>query len=281
MTDNNKPNLVNYGENEWEFVYPPNIDNESVYNEFWEGVEQLNYNDKIAEKIFKLLIKKHPFYLDAYNHLSIAFRNQNKTFESFITAEKAYNLGKSIFPKEFDKDKDELIWSNHDNRPFLRCCQTFGQEYQLQNKYKKAIEIYSEILHYNNGDNQGIRYLILECHFALKDYKQAEIFISKYENDWSIEFLFGKLVIEILKENKNIETLIDNALKVNKFLPQEILKTKHIAPPPFRIKGEPNFNAGIPNGSIQEAYEHWKRNKVLYRNKKIIEFFRERKNTSA
>jgi tetratricopeptide (TPR) repeat protein len=179
MTDNNKPNLVNYGENEWEFVYPPNIDNESVYNEFWEGVEQLDYNDKIAEKIFKLLIKKHPFYLDAYNHLSIAFRNQNKTFESFITAEKAYNLGKSIFPKEFNKDKDELIWSNHDNRPFLRCCQTFGQEYQLQNKYKKAIEIYSEILHYNNGDNQGIRYLILECLFALKDYKQAEIFISK------------------------------------------------------------------------------------------------------
>jgi len=281
MIDKNKPILVKCGENEWEFIYPPSIDNKKIYNEYWEGVEQLDYNDKIAEKIFKSLIKRFPFYLDAYNHLSIAFRNQKKTFESFVTAEKAYNLGKSLFPKEFNFKKDKLIWAFLDNRPFLRSCQTFGLEYQEQKEFKKAIEIYSEILQYNSDDNQGVRYLILECLFALKDFKEAEKIINKYEDDWSIEFSYGKLILEILKENKSIETLLNKALKINKFLPQEILKTKHIAPPPHRIPGEPNYDAGIPIGSIQQAFDHWKRNKALYKNKKIIDFFKERENTSA
>lgn len=95
-----KPIVRQYYENEWEFIYPTSIDNEKVNEEFWEAVELLGYDDKKAEKIFKALFFKYPFYIDACNHLSIAFRNQNKVFESLLTAEKSYKLGKNCFPRK-------------------------------------------------------------------------------------------------------------------------------------------------------------------------------------
>lgn len=281
MADKKKPIITKYSDTEWEFIYPPTIDNEKVYNEYWEGVEHLGYNDISAEKIFISLIKRFPFYIDAYNHLSIAFKNQKKHFESFVTVEKVYNMGKSFFPKEFDFQKDKLIWAILDNRPFLRSCQIFGLECQEQKDYKKAIEVYNEILQINKNDNQGIRYLVLECLFALKDYEGTEDFLNKFEDDWSIEFSYGKLVVEILKNNiDEAKNLLNKALEINPYLPNEIIKDKHIPPPPHKIPKEPHFKAGIPIGSIQQAFDHWKRNKTLYRQKIVINFFK-LNNTSA
>ena len=266
-----KPVVVNSYKDEWQFVYPPEIDNEVTYNQYWEGVELLDYDDCEAENIFKVLIKLHPYYIDAYVHLSIAFKNQKKLFESFITAEKAYFIGKSCFPKEFKASKHHLPWGCLDNRPFLRACHVLGLEYQDRKEYGNAIELYNEILQYNENDNQGVRCLIFECLLSLKDFDQAEKLLRKHDDDWGIEFVFGKLVIAIIKnEGKKIDTILENAFKRNKFVLEEIVNTKHIAPPPFRIPGEPLFDAGSPVGSIQEAYDYWKRNKSILKDKRII-----------
>lgn len=55
-----------------------------------------------------------------------------------------------------------------------------------------------------------------------------------------------------------------------KFVLEELIKAKHVAPPPFRISGEPYFDAGNPFGSIQEVYDYWKRNKSELKDKRII-----------
>jgi tetratricopeptide (TPR) repeat protein len=273
-----KPTLIKYSDNDWEFQFPSEFHNEKYHDTFWNAVEMLDYDDQAAEKIFKSLIDKFPFFIDAYNHLSIAFRNQKKGFESYITAEKAYKIGKDCFPKDFDKKKDRLIWSCLGNRPFLRSCQIFGLESQLKGDYEKAIELYDEILMLNENDNQGARFLKLECLFATKKYKLVRQLLDKLSDDWSIETTYGRVALEIISDNIELaEKGLVNALKANKFLPDEIIKDKHKAPPPHRIPGEPFFDAGIPIGSIQQAYEHWDRNKKLFKDKKIINFFKSRK----
>ncbi len=273
-----KPILVKYSDNEWEFKFPPEISNEKNHDIFWNAVEMLDYDDAAAEKVFKSLIAKFPFFIDAYNHLSIAFSNQKKEFESFITAEKAYQIGKDCFPKEFDKKKDRLIWSCLDNRPFLRSCQILGLELQLKGSHEKAITLYDEILRLNDNDNQGARFLKLECLFAIKNLKAVRSLLDKLSDDWSIETTYGRVALEVLSGNIEIaDDYLEIALGANKFLPDEIIKDKHKAPLPHRIPGEPFFGAGIPIGSIQQAFEYWKRNKNLYKDKKIIEFFKERR----
>jgi len=272
-----KPILIKYPDNVWEFQFPPEYYTEKYHDLFWDAVEQLDYNDVAAEKVFKSLIAKFPYFIDAYNHLSIAFRNQKKDFESYITAEKAYNIGKDCFPKEFNKKTDTLIWSCLGNRPYLRACQILGLEAQLKEDYDKALELFDEILRLNKNDNQGARFLKLECLFATKNYKSVRQLLDKLSDDWSIETTYGRVALEIISGNNELaEKALVNALKANKFLPDEIVKNKHKAPPPHRIPGEPFFDAGIPIGSIQQAYEHWDRNKKLFKDKKIIEFFKAR-----
>ena len=269
-----KPTVVHIHEDEWEFVFPPSIDNEQTYNQYWEGVELLDYDDLAAEQIFKAVIKKHPYHIDAYNHLSIAFKNQKKTFESFLTAEKSYLIGKSCLPKEFKQSKHKLRWINLDNRPFLRSCHILGMEYQDRKQYEEAIQLYSEILGYNEDDNQGVRYLLLECFFALKDYETAAKLLRKHKDDWGIEFVYGRLLLAIINnENGKLKFLLTEAMKRNKFVPEEITKSKHVTPPPFRIPGEPYFDADIPLASIQEAFEYWKNNKSLLTDKRVKVFF--------
>lgn len=263
-----KPKVVNLHENEWEFVFPPSIDNEKTYNEYYEGVELLDYNDVTAEQVFKKIIKKHPYHIDAYNHLSLAFKNQKKTFESLLTAEKAYMLGRLCLPKEFETGRQKLSWGNLDNRPFLRSCQILGLEYQDRKQYQEATYYYREVLDYNESDNQGVRYLLLQCLFSLKDYDTAVIFLKKYKEYWGIDFVYGRLLLAIINDEKmKIEPLLRDALKCNKFVPQEIIKSKHIAPPDFNISG------GFPIGSEDEAYGYWKCNKTILSDKRIKSFF--------
>ncbi|MBI1289516.1 MAG: hypothetical protein GC178_18260 [Flavobacteriales bacterium] len=273
-----KPVVVNYWENEWEFVYPSSVDNEETYNEFWAAVELLGYQDKKAETVFKRLIAKHPYYIDAYNHLSIAFRNQKKFFESSLTAEKSYDLGKDCFPQEFDFDNHRLIWQSLDNRPFLRACHNYGLECQHQKNYDTAIRVYNELLRLNGDDHQGIRYLLLEVFFAKEDFHEAESLLKKYPDDYSIEFTFGTVVLNVLQGNsKQADEKLSRAIKTNKHFINEVIKTKHVQPPPHRIPGEPYFDTGIPMGSVQQAYEHWERNKTLYSKKEVVAYFKSRK----
>lgn len=272
-----KPILIKYPDNVWEFQFPTEYYDEKHHDLFWNAVEQLDYDYVAAEKVFKFLILKFPYFIDAYNHLSIAFRKQKKDFESYITAEKAYNIGKECFSKDFNKKTDTLIWSFLNNRPFLRACQILGLEAQLKGDYERALDLFDEILRLNENDNQGARFLKLECLFATKNYKAVRQLLDKLDDDWSIETTYGRVALEIISENNELaEKALVNALKANKFLPDEIVKDKHKAPLPHRILGEPFFDAGIPIGSIQQAYEHWFRNMKLFKEKKIIEFFQAR-----
>lgn len=272
-----KPFFQNFNEKDWEFVYPPAIQDEHLSSIFLEAVDMLDYDDETAEEVFKKIIAKYPYYIDAYNHLSIAFRNQNKGLESLLCAEKAYNIGKESIPKEFFKKKNNIVWLFLGNRPFLRAWQIYAMECAAHKDYEKAIELFKEILSWNAGDNQGIRYLLLETCFKMKDYEQANKIVRKYRDDYSIEFAFGAVAIAILNDDiKLADRLLQTAVKTNEYFVAEVVKSKHVKPVAHRIPGEPFFEAGIPAGSIQEAYDYWSRNKELYTNKKIVEYFQSR-----
>lgn len=272
-----KPILRRFNETDWELIHPESFDNETVSDEFWKAVEILDLDDQKAEKILKKIIKHHPFYIDAYVHLSIAFRNQNKTFESLLTGEKAYNISKECLPKEFNPKKHKIIWSWIENRPFLRAHYNYALECIEHKKIEIAIPILKDILNFNEDDNQGVRYTLLETYFKLKNFDEADKILKKYKNDFSIEFKFGAVSLAVLNGNlKKANLLLKEAIQTNKFFIEEIKKIKHKKPIPHRIPNEPFYDAGIPIGSIQQAFEYWNRNKDLYKNKKIIEYFKDK-----
>ncbi|OJV50987.1 MAG: hypothetical protein BGO31_11000 [Bacteroidetes bacterium 43-16] len=272
-----KPFFRKFNDTDWEFVYPESLQDETLSDTFWNAVDLLDYNDKVAEEVFKKIITRYPYHIDAYNYLSIAFRNQNKGLESLLCAGKAYEIGKSCMPGEFFKKRNKMSWSWLENRPFLRSCQIYAMECAIHKEYDKAIELFKENLSWNEGDNQGIRYLLLETYLKVKDYEQADKLVKKYREEHSIEFTFGAVALAVLNDNIRLaDKLLQTAVKTNQYFVAEVSKSRHVKPPPHRIPGEPFFDAGIPTRSIQESYDYWNRNKELYKNKKIIEYFKDK-----
>lgn len=257
---------------EWKFVFPQEMD--SVFDEYWEAIEYLGNDEKECQKRLKKIIRRFPEnHLDAYNHLSISFRNQNNASESLHFALTSYLLGKNSFPNSFDETKDEILWIAHDNRPFLRACQNLGLEFLQRNQIIRATELFEENLKYNPIDNQGIRYLLLESYLKQKNFVKFKKLLDKYDDDFSVDFLYGRLIYDILEnESKLTDNLIIDAKKCNEFVISEIAKDKHIEP-------KPHVSDGIGIGSEQEAYEYWIRNKKILNLKKVKDFFKNAKKT--
>ena len=259
--------LKEFFDNEWEFVFPTKV--HQVADDFWDAVELIECDAKSAEKELKKIITKIPYHIDAYNHLSIVFNNQKKYFESLISAEKAYNLGKECFPSNFDFENGKIQWIGLNNRPFLRSCQILGLEYQRIKEYNKAINLYEEAIKYNPNDNQGLRSLALECHFLKNDIEKVKILLNNFSDDYSIEFLVAKVIVYILDDKNDLA--IENLKEIknqNKSIIGVIKKEK-----PKSYENDFSSDFGIAVGSLQEAENYYKRNSSIFKIKKVIDFF--------
>ncbi|MEQ8882676.1 MAG: tetratricopeptide repeat protein [Cyclobacteriaceae bacterium] len=270
----NQPIVRRFPDGLWEFVFPDAIESEDVQDKYWEAIELLDFDPEKSISILSDLVKQFPYFIDAYNHLSIANKNVKRGDESFRIAKEAYEIGRNAFPIEFDHKVHELRWSILDNRQYLRSCHILGLEYQDRKLYGRAIDLYKDILTKNPGDNQGVRYLILECYIHQKDFHKGQQFF-KLHSDNSIEFSYGQVLLDIFAGNIVLATEnMKYAMKKNKYLPKIVAENGSVIPEEFRLQGEPNFvPPGVPVGSIHEAYEYWKRNKDIFSSKAVNDFF--------
>lgn len=260
-------------ENECRFEYEE-INNEKAYDSLWEGIDLLNYDLLEAEIIFKELIKQYPFYIDAYNHLSIAFKYQNKFFESFITAEKSYNIGRTLILNNFNFKTDKLEYYDIKNRPYYRSCHNYALELQEAGKHHEAIKICDETQLLNKSDNLGLRYLSLESNFAINNLVGIRKLLKSNKDDWSIDFMYAKVNLEIISGNlEKAKLYLTNAIKDNTFLPDLIINFKKIAAAHGIKDDQFNFEL-VSRGSFEEAYEYWKGYQSFYKRKEILDFYK-------
>ena len=130
----------------WQFIFPEDIESEDVQDRYWHAIEILDVNPKKSSEILSDIASRFPYFIDAHNHLGIAYKNLNLRDKSFKTAIEGYQIGRAAFPPEFDHDQDMLKWSILENRQYLRSCHILGLEYQDKNGYDQAIDLYHDIL---------------------------------------------------------------------------------------------------------------------------------------
>lgn len=256
-------------DNNWEFRYPVRKSNEAMYDKYYDAVELLDCDDALAETEFKRLVTKHPFFIDGWVHLSIAYRNQGKMFESLLVAEKAYSIGKKCFPDSFVLGEDKLPWSMLDNRPYLRSCHVLGLMYAREKKYDQAIELYKEILFLNDQDNQGVRYLLLETYLSNKKWSDAWELIEDNIDDSNIVFVYGRLLVAIiLGKYDDIEALVSDAKANNLHLWHAIINRHMARPDSF----DPLSDYCYEYHSEDEAYDYWIHNSKLLSMEDVVNF---------
>lgn len=174
-----KPKLQKDFSKDWRFYFPEEMN--SVMDDYYGSVEQIDYNEDLAQIGLNRIIKKFPeCHIDAYNHLSISFRNQNKTEQALQHAITAYMIGMDSFPVSFNHHEDKLIWLILENRPFLRSLQILGLEFMRRHDLIRAESLFLRLISYNPNDNQGIRYLLAEIYHYTNKNKKLKSLVKQY-----------------------------------------------------------------------------------------------------
>jgi tetratricopeptide (TPR) repeat protein len=266
----NQPIIEKISENYWETFYPDKID--TFFENFWDAVELMDTDSKQAERIFKNIITNcGNGHLDAILHLGFLYLETGKIIEGNALVIKAYKIAKEAFPDSFNPNIDQLRWIRIANRPILRAIHSYGLELIKEGKFEKAIEEFEFIININPNDNQGVRYLIINCLFALD--RPADIFKldKQYPDDYSVEFLYGKfLAYYLLNEKEKAKEQFEIAKRAYPFVAEELIKTKHIFPADEFDTQYGMDGYGYPIGSKQEAFDYWDTTKMFWKKAKGI-----------
>jgi len=259
----NQPFLQkDFGEH-WRTVYPEVVEQ---YEElFWEAVDLMDQAPAKAERIFKKIIHDcGNAHIDALLHLGLLFNDRNKSIEGNALIVKAHQIAKQALPDDFIVGYDQILWSHMDNRPLLRVFQAYGEELFKAKDYEGAEKALEFLLRLNPTDNQGIRYLMLECFQCREEPLKILELEREYEGDYSADFLYGK-VLALLQLGKTEEAISQLAIAKSAFphVLAELVRTTHQFP--FDEFEHSYILDGVyPLGSRQEAYHYWSKTRQFW-----------------
>jgi tetratricopeptide (TPR) repeat protein len=257
---------------DWQFVFPREMYDRSIYKKFDKALELLGKDEAKCQAELEGLISEYPeCHIDAYNHLSISFRNVGRYKEAFRAALMAHTLGLNAMPVEILEGHGKLEWGVLDNRPFLRSCQILGLENQRKRNYNRANELFRLNLRLNPNDNQGIRSLLLENLLREKRTIEAKKLLNEYSEDVSTDFLFGNALVALMDGNESeFRKLALNANARNEFVAKQVISGRKNS----KLASIIDQSYGLVDQSKEMAYNYWTRNIEILSEERVKEAFK-------
>ncbi|SDP61221.1 tetratricopeptide repeat protein [Desulforhopalus singaporensis] len=254
--------------NEWCFSEP--YDSRSSFEEF-EVVLELMDAGKLeqSEKKLKHFIKKHPYHIDAWHHLSLIYAWQGFELEAYLAAREAVRIGVEALPTTFKWKSSKIEWGHLENRPFLRACHHLGLILHERKETEKAIEIFEKILSVCPNDNIGIRLYLPLLWFESNDIDSIISHCKKHNDTYMPEIAYNLPLALMMKGDfEAAESLIKEAIDNLPLVAKELLKKRHTKP-------KSNAFGGITLGGTDQAYEYWKNYGLFWKGKKeYLEFIK-------
>ncbi len=244
---------------DWQLRHPSCVDQQA--EEYWQAMEAIHHIPNVAERKLRGIIKVcKDDHIDAILHLGFLYNDMGLPLEGNALIYKAHLIALEAIPKEFDQHHHNIAWGILENRPLLRTFHGIGLELMKDQNYRAAAKKFDFVLEVNPYDNQGLRYLLLECLFHLKKPEAILALLEKYPDEYSIEFLYGKALVNFqLGSTEKATTELTAACQEFPFGGKEMLKKRHPRP-----KSEAPYGYGAARGSKYEAYDFWQRNKQFW-----------------
>ena len=195
---------------------------QSLIYEAWntEGPEKI----QLAHRALELSDK----CADAYILLA------EETAKSLPSALALYRKGvdaakRALDPSIFSKSVGEF-WEIMETRPYMRA--RFGLAECLLNLGKQAesVEHLNELLRLNPSDNQGARFILIQCLLASNAEKELGKVLASYPKDESPEMRYTHALWLFRQEGptKSAGAMLTKAISVNPHVPAYLLKRKKL-----------------------------------------------------
>lgn len=142
------------------------------------------------------------------------------------------DAGRRALGEEFFADPDNIgyYWGILKTRPFMRALEGLATTQWEMGQREEAERNYRELLRLNPGDNQGIRYLLLNLLMEMGRDEQARALLSEYEDDWSAESAYTSALLLFREKGDGPESkqALTRAFEVNQHVPDYLTGKKRI-----------------------------------------------------
>jgi len=192
----------------------------------WQAMEYIHRDDERAAQLCHKALDVYPDCVDAIHLLADIESQWQRDF--IIGVKKAIEAGRRELGEEFFRENKGSFWGLIETRPFMRAMGALA-EALADNEYRldEAIAVHEEMLELNPNDNQGIRYGLLGCYLAKKQYYKAQMLLDRYPDEISAFFLWGRVLLDYATqgEDKAAKTLRE-ARKENSHVEQYFFPRK-------------------------------------------------------
>jgi tetratricopeptide (TPR) repeat protein len=194
---------------------------QEIIYDAWEAADS---RKRVA--LAKRAIKLSPLCADAYSLLAQeTARNLDGTIDYYrqgvAAGEKA--LGKARF-----RDDVGHFWGLIETRPYMRARQGLAQALWDKGLRDDAVAHYRDMLRLNPNDNQGIRYLLLDCLLILGRDNEAARLVKRYKEDGSAAWSWSRALLAFRRSGECPEShsALSHAMDDNKHVAALLLGDK-------------------------------------------------------
>ena len=96
------------------------------------------------------------------------------------------------------------FWGILETRPYMRACEGLARSLWQSGEPNDAASIYQEMLRLNPGDNQGVRYPLLDLLITLKRDSEARTLITAHKNDNFAGWGYGRALLEFRAQGDTV-----------------------------------------------------------------------------
>lgn len=136
---------------------------------------------------------------------------------------------RAIGPDDF-KEFTGHFWGILETRPYMRARAGFAQVLWFLGEKQQAIDHATDMLRLNPGDNQGIRYLLVNWLLELNNTAALKTLLNQYPDDGMATWLYTCALLAFREHGpaRQADKLLRKALDHNPFVPQYLLGYKKL-----------------------------------------------------
>jgi tetratricopeptide (TPR) repeat protein len=144
--------------------------------------------------------------------------------------QKGVQAGERALGEAFFDENAGYFWGFLETRPYMRARAGLANTLWDFGKKEEALTHYREMLRLNPGDNQGIRYSLLNLLLELNRPDQVDTLMREYEDEWSSQWRYTQVLRVFQKEGDSpaAQDALEEALEQNSHVPDYLTGAKRI-----------------------------------------------------
>lgn len=145
------------------------------------------------------------------------------------------------------------FWGVIETRPYMRARLGLAQTLWTLGERTEALAHYEEMLRLNPGDNQGIRYVLLNALIALGEHDRAAELLKSYPDEMSAAWAYGRALCTFATEGATARATreLAHAKLTNAHVPAYLLRRRRL---PRRLPDY--YGMGDENEAVWYVSEH-------------------------